>query len=55
MHEQGDIEVFEQTYQCEHGHIMEEHKLVAIRLTDRYILKCPACGTEELRCIGDNR
>ena len=55
MHEQHDTKIFEQVYQCKNGHIMEEHKLVAIRLDDRFVLKCPTCGTDQLHCVGDNR
>jgi len=55
MHDHTETNHFTQLYECEHKHIIEEKNLVSIKVHDYYILKCPACGTEKLNCIGDNR
>jgi len=49
-------EGFEQVYQCQCKAVFPESRVETIktRCGDR-ILRCPVCGSQEIRCIGDNR
>lgn len=56
IQEHHDTNCFEQIYECQDCEaIAEEKKLTVIRLIDRFILRCPVCNSEQIKCIGDLR